>query len=54
MTCEQFQARLPEFYEEGIDIERHPHVQTCVLCRALIKDLESIARDTRYHNREAN
>ena len=43
MSCEEFQAMLPELIGSGVDINQHPHIQDCDLCRALLADLEAIA-----------
>jgi hypothetical protein len=43
LTCAEFQAQLPELIGSGEDISKHPHVQSCELCRALLADLETIA-----------
>jgi len=43
MKCEEFQALLPELIGTGEDINLHPHIQDCALCRALLADLEAIA-----------
>jgi len=42
MTCEQFQAQLPELIGSGDNIHAHPHMETCDLCPKLISDLEAI------------
>jgi hypothetical protein len=47
MTCEEFQAQMPDLIGTGQDISAHPHVQSCDLCRALLQDLESIAEAAR-------
>jgi len=47
MTCEEFQAQMPELIGSGVDASTHPHVQTCALCRALLNDLETIAEAAR-------
>jgi len=47
MSCEEFQALLPELIGTGEDINLHPHIQTCELCRALLADLETIAEAAR-------
>jgi hypothetical protein len=46
-TCAEFQAHLPELIASGEDISRHPHIQECELCRALLADLETIAQAAR-------
>jgi hypothetical protein len=47
MTCEEFQAHMPDLIGAGQDLSRHPHVQSCDLCRALLQDLETIAEAAR-------
>lgn len=47
MTCEEFQARMPELIGSGENAAEHPHVQSCALCRALLNDLETIAEAAR-------
>ena len=47
MTCEQFQDRLPELIGSGENLDAHPHLQHCALCRALLTDLETIAEAAR-------
>ena len=47
MTCEEFQAQMPELIGSGEDVASHPHVQSCALCRALLNDLETIAEAAR-------
>jgi len=43
LSCREFQAQLPELIGSGENISGHPHLRTCVLCRALLADLETIA-----------
>lgn len=43
MTCEEFQAQMPELIGSGEDASAHPHVRNCALCSALLADLETIA-----------
>jgi hypothetical protein len=47
MSCEEFQALLPELIGTGEDINQHPHIQSCDLCRAFLADLEAIAEAAR-------
>ena len=47
MTCEEFQAHMPDLIGAGEDASAHPHVQNCALCRALLNDLETIAEAAR-------
>lgn len=47
MSCAEFQAQLPELIGSGENVSAHPHIQSCELCRALLKDLETIAEAAR-------
>ncbi len=47
MSCEEFQAQLPELIGSGVKVSDHEHLQTCELCRALLADLETIAEAAR-------
>ena len=47
MSCEEFQAQLPELIASGVDVAAHPHLQGCDRCRALLADLETIAEAAR-------
>lgn len=47
MSCEEFQAHMPDLIASGEDASAHPHVQSCALCRALLNDLETIAEAAR-------
>ncbi len=47
MSCEEFQAHLPEMIGAGVDVSNHPHLLGCDLCRALFNDLETIAAAAR-------
>jgi len=47
MTCEEFQAQMPELIGSGENASLHPHVLNCALCRALLNDLETIAEAAR-------
>lgn len=47
LTCEEFQDRLPDLIGTGADINLHPHLQNCSLCRALVDDLVTIATAAR-------
>jgi hypothetical protein len=47
MTCEEFTARMPQLVASGEDIFAHPHVKSCPVHRALLEDLEAIARAAR-------
>jgi hypothetical protein len=43
MSCDAFQAQLPELIGKGTPLIFHPHIQNCDDCRALFIDLETIA-----------
>jgi len=43
MSCQKFQEQLSELIGSGADLESHPHLKNCDLCRALLNDLETIA-----------
>lgn len=47
MSCEEFQAQLPELIGSGGKISDLAHIQSCELCRALLADLETIAEAAR-------
>ncbi len=47
MSCEEFQALMPEMIGSGRDVSNHPHLQNCTLCSALLADLETIAEAAR-------
>lgn len=47
MSCEEFQALMPEIIGAGDNINLHPHMQNCEVCRALLSDLEVIAEAAR-------
>jgi hypothetical protein len=47
MTCEEFQAHMPELIGSGEDASAHPHMRNCALCSALLADLETIAEAAR-------
>ena len=47
MTCQEFQAQLPEMIGSGKSLAAHAHLQHCALCRALLADLETIAEAAR-------
>jgi hypothetical protein len=44
LQCVEFQSQLPELIGSHEDVAHHPHLQSCTLCRALLTDLETIAR----------
>ena len=47
MSCQEFQAIMPEMIGAGENASEHPHVKSCALCRALLSDLETIAEAAR-------
>ena len=47
MSCAQFSACMADLIAAGEDMFSHPHVRRCKLHRALLEDLETIARAAR-------
>ena len=47
MSCEEFQAGLPQLIGSGENVADHAHLQECELCRALLAELETIAEAAR-------
>jgi hypothetical protein len=47
LSCEQFSAQMAKLVAAGEDLFSHPHVRKCRLHRALLEDLEEIARAAR-------
>ena len=47
MSCEEFQAQLPELIGSGKIDANHRHLRDCELCQALLADLETIAEAAR-------
>ena len=43
MSCQEFQSQLAEIVGSGVDVSNHPHLQNCETCRALLRDLQTIA-----------
>ncbi len=41
VTCEEFQAQMPELLGDGN--RDHQHLKTCARCQALLEELEYIA-----------
>jgi len=48
LTCEEFQNQIAESVGSGADVENHPHVQACAICRQLLHDLKTIAENSRH------
>jgi hypothetical protein len=42
MSCEEFQSQLAELVGSGADVENHPHIQQCEICRQLYEELQTI------------
>lgn len=42
LSCEEFQAQMPELMGSGI--HDHEHLKTCARCQALLEELEYIAQ----------
>jgi predicted anti-sigma-YlaC factor YlaD len=47
MSCQEFQEQMSDLIGSGADLQDHPHLQNCDLCRALLNDLETIAEAAR-------
>lgn len=47
LSCAEFQAQLPELISSGDTAANDPHLQSCENCRALLRDLETIAEAAR-------
>jgi len=47
MSCQEFQEQMSDLIGSGADLQDHPHLQGCDLCRALLNDLETIAEAAR-------
>jgi hypothetical protein len=47
MSCAEFNACMAELIAAGQDIFAHPHLRRCKLHRALLDDLEAIAKAAR-------
>jgi predicted anti-sigma-YlaC factor YlaD len=43
MSCAEFQAQLSDLVGSGADVENHPHIQECDICRELYEQLQTIA-----------
>jgi predicted anti-sigma-YlaC factor YlaD len=44
MSCEAFQSQLSDLVGSGADVESHPHIQECEICRELYEQLQIIAQ----------
>jgi hypothetical protein len=47
MSCIEFQTQLSDLISSGTTIANDPHLTTCGNCRALLRDLETIAEAAR-------
>ena len=47
LSCTDFQAQLSDLISSGATITNDPHLMTCENCRALLRDLETIAEAAR-------
>jgi predicted anti-sigma-YlaC factor YlaD len=47
MSCAEFQAQLSDLVGSGADVENHPHIKECDLCRQLYQELQTIAEAAR-------
>ena len=47
MSCQEFQEQMSDLIGSGADLQDHPHLQNCDLCRALRNDRETIAEAAR-------
>lgn len=43
LSCQEFREQLAELIGSGEDVSRHPHLQACDDCQALLADLQTIA-----------
>jgi hypothetical protein len=43
MNCAEFQDKLPELFESGVNVSHDEHLLGCENCAALVRDLEYIA-----------
>jgi hypothetical protein len=47
ISCQAFQAQLPELIGSHENLAEHPHLKSCDLCRDLLAELETIAEAAR-------
>jgi hypothetical protein len=47
MTCAEFESELPDFLDEGGNLELQAHLKSCANCSGLAASLQSIAREAR-------
>jgi hypothetical protein len=47
ISCQEFQAQLPDLIGSGMNVSEHEHIQSCKLCGALLADLQTIAEAAR-------
>ena len=47
IKCVEFQAAIPALISSWADLQNHPHALQCLVCSALLRDLERIGNDSR-------
>jgi predicted anti-sigma-YlaC factor YlaD len=47
LSCAEFQTQLPDLISSGETTANDPHLMSCENCRALLRDLETIAEAAR-------
>jgi predicted anti-sigma-YlaC factor YlaD len=45
--CVDFQDRLPELFENNVNLSEEEHLKNCENCTALVRDLEYIAQQAK-------
>jgi hypothetical protein len=48
MNCAEFQRELPDFIEDGGNVESQAHAKTCGNCSGLVASLESIIHEAQF------
>jgi predicted anti-sigma-YlaC factor YlaD len=43
MSCQEFRDQLSDLVGSGADVENHPHIKDCDICRQLYEELQTIA-----------
>jgi hypothetical protein len=46
-SCAEFQHRLPQLFENKVEVSREAHLEGCDNCSELVRDLEYIAQQAR-------
>jgi hypothetical protein len=47
LSCQEFQAQLPELIGSSENLAMNPHIQHCARCSSLLSDLKTIAEAAR-------